>query len=116
MRPLNRSVRPAVWVALLYLFCFSLVAATALARRAPQSDSAAPLWPSAAPGLRLPVAGSVWVLDHENGEPVLVHLGYLPTSFNPSSTDPKARLRLPGRLRPSAYMTCAPSSFFATRM
>ena len=69
-------------VGLLSFFCLSLIATTAVARRAPQTDSIAPLWPSAAPGLRLPVAGSVWVLDHENGQPVLVHLGFLPTSYN----------------------------------
>jgi hypothetical protein len=81
-RRLFLLVRTAFRLGLLSFFCFVLCAATVLARRTPQTDSTAPLWPSAAPGLRLPVLGSVWVLDHEDGQPVLVQLRFLSTSYN----------------------------------
>ena len=35
-----------------------------------------------APGLRLPLQGDVWALDHQDGQPVLVRLRYLPTIYN----------------------------------
>ncbi len=82
MSPVFRPHRPAVRPVLFAFLCLVCSLATAFAARPPQAATTGSQWPSAAPGLRLPIAGSLWVLDHEDDRPVLVQLKYLPTIYN----------------------------------
>ena len=82
MSSVIRAARSAFRSWLFPLAALLLCTPTVFGRSSPQALKTATPWPDAAPGLPLPVAGSVWVLDHEAGQTVLVHLGYMPTRYN----------------------------------